>query len=193
MLSEPTGEFVEMGAADIVGKGDFTGTGAAAAAADEGGITAAGGTGYYLAQMMVNGEAEIDMASLDPKRYGNWMTTEYAARKNEECYDHVFILHHPDEEREACRPLRTSPSYDREKASGAQFGQVNGWERPNYYAPMGFDDHGPIISSRGRGYRPAVPWVCAGLLLVALISMWQSKAFSRSIPPRATACRSATR
>ncbi len=37
------------------------------------------------------------------------MTTEYAARKNEECYDHVFILHHPDEEREACRPLRTAP------------------------------------------------------------------------------------
>ena len=30
------------------------------------GITAAGGTGYYLAQMMVEGEAEIDMASLDP-------------------------------------------------------------------------------------------------------------------------------
>ena len=34
------------------------------------GITAAGGTGHYLAQMMVEGEAEIDMASLDPKRYG---------------------------------------------------------------------------------------------------------------------------
>jgi dimethylglycine dehydrogenase len=99
------------------------------------GITAAGGTGYYLAQMMVEGEAEIDMASLDPKRYGNWMTTEYAARKNEEAYSHVFILHHPDEEREACRPLRTAPVYDRQKARGAQFGQVNGWERPNYYGP----------------------------------------------------------
>jgi dimethylglycine dehydrogenase len=99
------------------------------------GITAAGGTGYYLAQMMVEGEAEIDMASLDPKRYGNWMTTEYAARKNEEAYSHVFILHHPDEEREACRPLRTAPVYDRQKAMGAQFGQVNGWERPNYYGP----------------------------------------------------------
>ena len=80
------------------------------------GITAAGGTGYYLAQMMVEGEAEIDMASLDPKRYGSWMTTEYAARKNEECYEHVFILHHPDEEREACRPLRTAPAYERQKA-----------------------------------------------------------------------------
>ena len=62
------------------------------------GITAAGGVGNYMAQMMVNGEAEIDMASLDPKRYGSWMTTEYAARKNEECYEHVYILHHPDEE-----------------------------------------------------------------------------------------------
>ena len=110
------------------------------------GITAAGGTGYYLAQMMTMGEAEIDMASLDPKRFAsNWMTTEYAARKNEECYDHVFVLHHPDEEREACRPLRTAPVYDRQKALGAQFGQVNGWERPIYYgppdAPADFDHH----------------------------------------------------
>lgn len=101
------------------------------------GITAAGGTGYYLAQMMVDGEAEIDMASLDPKRYSsNWMTTEYAARKNEECYDHVYTLHHPDEERPACRPLRTSPAYDRQAARGAQFGFVNGWERPNYFGPL---------------------------------------------------------
>jgi dimethylglycine dehydrogenase len=101
------------------------------------GITAAGGTGYYLAQLMTQGEAEIDMASLDPRRYGSWMTTEYAARKNEECYDHVFVLHHPDEEREACRPLRTTPVYDKQIALGAQMGQVNGWERPNYYGPVG--------------------------------------------------------
>ena len=105
------------------------------------GITAAGGVGYYMAQMMVEGEAEIDMASLDPKRYSNWMTTEYAARKNEECYDHVYVLHHPDEERPACRPLRTAPSYDRMKAAGAQFGFVNGWERPNYFGPKDAPDN----------------------------------------------------
>ena len=119
------------------------------------GITAAGGTGQYLAQLMTDGEAEIDMASLDPRRYGPWMTTEYAARKNEECYSHVFVLHHPDEEREACRPLRTSPAYDRQKARGAQFGQVNGWERPNYYgpadAPAGFDHD-------ARGFRRGGWW-----------------------------------
>ncbi|RLJ59373.1 dimethylglycine dehydrogenase [Litoreibacter meonggei] len=120
------------------------------------GITAAGGTGYYLAQMMVEGEAEIDMASLDPKRYGSWMTTEFAARKNEECYDHVYILHHPDEERPAARPLRTSPAYDRQAARGAQFGWVNGWERPNYYAPEGFNDHDARSFRRGGWWKYAV-------------------------------------
>ncbi|HGG63358.1 MAG TPA: FAD-dependent oxidoreductase [Rhodobacteraceae bacterium] len=120
------------------------------------GITAAGGTGYYLAQMMVDGEAEIDMASLDPKRYGDWMTTEYGARKNEECYEHVYILHHPDEERPACRPLRTAPCYDRMKAAGAQFGCVNGWERPNYFAPQGFSDHDARSFRRGGWWQYAV-------------------------------------
>ncbi len=113
------------------------------------GITAAGGTGHYLAQVMTEGEAEIDMASLDPRRFGCWMTTAYAARKNEEAYEHVFVLHHPDEERPACRPLRTSPAYDRQRARGAQFGQVNGWERPNYFAPEGFDDHAARSFRRG--------------------------------------------
>jgi dimethylglycine dehydrogenase len=123
------------------------------------GITAAGGTGEYLAQMMTAGEAEIDMASLDPRRFGDWITTEYAARKNEECYEHVFILHHPDEEREACRPLRTAPVYDRQKALGAQFGQVNGWERPIYYgpadAPTDFD-HDARSFRRGGWWQYAV-------------------------------------
>ncbi len=123
------------------------------------GITAAGGTGYYLAQMMTEGEAEIDMASLDPKRYGSWMTTEYAARKNEECYEHVFVLHHPDEERPACRPLRTAPAYDRQKAAGAQMGQVNGWERPNYYGPVDAPaefDHDSRSFRRGGWWQYAV-------------------------------------
>jgi len=120
------------------------------------GITAAGGVGHYMAQMMTEGEAEIDMASLDPKRYGSWMTTEYGTTKNEECYNHVYVLHHPDEEREAARPLRTSPAYDRQAARGAQFGQVNGWERPNYYASQGFNDHDSRSFRRGGWWQYAV-------------------------------------
>jgi len=123
------------------------------------GITAAGGAGHYLAQLMVDGEAGIDMGSLDPRRFGGWMTTEYAARKNEEAYEHVYVPHHPDEERPACRPLRTAPCYDRMAARGAQFGQVNGWERPNYFgpadAPEGFD-HDARSFRRGGWWRYAV-------------------------------------
>ena len=114
------------------------------------GITAAGGAGYYLAQMMINGEAEIDMTSLDPKRYGSWITTEYTAKKNEECYEHVYVLHHPDEERPGCRPLRTFPCYEKLKNCGAQFGQVNGWERPNYFATKDFSDLNSRSFRRGK-------------------------------------------
>ena len=117
------------------------------------GITAAGGIGHYLSQLMVEGEAEIDMASLDPKRFGNWITTDYTSRKNEECYEHVFVLHHPDEERENCRPLKTAPAYDRQKERGAQFGQVNGWERPNYFASVGFDDSSSRSFRRGGWWK----------------------------------------
>ncbi len=120
------------------------------------GITAAGGTGSYLAQLITEGEAEIDMWSLDPRRFGPWFNREYAARKNEEAYDHVYVLHHPDEERPAARPLRTAPCYDRMAARGARFGQVNGWERPNYFALAGFNDHDSRSFRRGGWWEHAV-------------------------------------
>ena len=153
------------------------------------GITAAGGTGHYLAQLMTEGEAEIDLAALDPRRYGAWMTTEYAARKNEECYEHVFILHHPDEEREACRPLRTAPAYDRQKALGAQFGQVNGWERPTYFGPT---DAAPDFDHHARSFRRAAWWphaVAEATALRKTAGLIDATAFSKHLVrgPGATA------
>ena len=35
----------------------------------------------------------------------------------------------------AGRPLKTTPSYDAQKAGGARFGVVWGMETPQYYAP----------------------------------------------------------
>ena len=120
------------------------------------GITAAGGVGHYLAQVMCEGEAEIDMWSLDPRRYGDWMTRAYARTKNEEAYHHVFVLHHPDEERTAGRPLRTAPCYERMQSHGAVFGQVNGWERPNYFADeKNFDDAAARSFRRGGWWKYA--------------------------------------
>jgi dimethylglycine dehydrogenase len=101
------------------------------------GITAAGGAGKYLAQVITRGEAEIDLLAVDPRRFGDYATRPYAIRKNEEAYEHIFVPHFPDEERPGARPLRTTPSYDRQKTRGAVFGQRFGWERANFFGPSG--------------------------------------------------------
>ena len=49
------------------------------------GTAGEGGPGYCLAQRKGEGEAALELATMDPKRYGDWMTTEYAVTKNEEC------------------------------------------------------------------------------------------------------------
>lgn len=103
------------------------------------GITAAGGAGWQLAEWIIDGEPTIDMLGVEPRRYGDYVTKSYLKAKNEEAYSHVFIVHYPDEERPAARPLRTAPCYDRMKNLGAVFGQKFGWERPNYFATDGME------------------------------------------------------
>ena len=101
-------------------------------------MTAAGGAGWQLAEWIVDGEPTIDMMGVDPRRYGPYATAGYLQEKNEEAYANVFTVHYPDEEREAARPLKRTPCYDRMKDLGAIFGSVYGWERPNWFAPQGY-------------------------------------------------------
>ena len=103
------------------------------------GITAAGGAGWQLAEWIVHGEPTIDMLGVDPRRFGDYATKSYLIEKNEEAYASVFVIHYPDEEREAGRPLRMAPCYERMKAMGAVFGQRFGWERPNFFATDGLE------------------------------------------------------
>lgn len=102
------------------------------------GITAAGGAGWQLAEWMVDGQPTVDMTGVDPRRFG--VTTKNFARiKNEEAYEHVFIIHYPMEERPAARPAKTPPCYSKLDAAGAVWGQRFGWERPNWFAPKGVE------------------------------------------------------
>jgi len=103
------------------------------------GITAAGGAGWQLGEWMVDGEPTIDMMGVDPRRFGDYITKSFLIQKNEEAYANVFTIHYPDEEREAGRPLRQAPCYDRLKDLGAVFGQKFGWERANWFAPKGVE------------------------------------------------------
>ena len=99
------------------------------------GVTAAGGAGKYLAEWIIEGEPSIDLLDIDPRRFGAYANKTYAKLKNEEAYEHVFIIHYPDEERPAARPVKTSPCHERLAARGAVWGQRYGWERPNWFAP----------------------------------------------------------
>ena len=97
------------------------------------GITAAGGAGWQLAEWIIEGEPTIDMLGVEPRRFGDYVSKDYLIDKTEEAYSHVFIIHYPDEEREAGRPLKTAPCYERLKSMGAVFGQKFGWERANWF------------------------------------------------------------
>ena len=106
------------------------------------GITAAGGAGWQLAEWIVEGEPTIDMTGVDPRRFGPYASRGYLKEKNEEAYANVFTIHYPEEERPAGRPLKTSPCHSRMAERGAVFGQVYGWERPNFFVPEGHPERG---------------------------------------------------
>ena len=103
------------------------------------GITAAGGSGWQLAEWIVEGEPGIDMLAVDPRRFGAYTSKRYLVAKNEEAYRDVFTIHYPDEERHDARPAKTSAVYDKLKRMGAVFGQRYGWERANWFAPDGVE------------------------------------------------------
>jgi dimethylglycine dehydrogenase len=118
------------------------------------GITAAGGAGWQLAEWITEGEPTIDMLGVDPRRFGDYATKGYLKAKNEEAYAHVFVIHYPDEERPAGRPLRTAPCYERLKDQGAVFGQKFGWERPNWFAPAGTPQADHWSFRRSKWFEP---------------------------------------
>ena len=114
------------------------------------GITAAGGAGWQLAEWIVEGEPSIDMLGVEPRRFGDYVSKDYLRQKAEEAYAHVFVIHYPDEERPAARPLKTAPCYGRLREMGAVFGQKFGWERANWFAAAGMEqqDHWSFRRSR---------------------------------------------
>ena len=116
------------------------------------GITAAGGAGWQLAEWIVEGEPGIDMLGVEPRRFGDYVSRDYLIKKNEEAYSHVFIIHYPDEERPAARPLKTAPCYGRLMEMGAVFGQKFGWERANWFATGGMAQEDDWSFRRSRWF-----------------------------------------
>jgi heterotetrameric sarcosine oxidase gamma subunit len=102
------------------------------------GIATAGGAGRALAEWIVNGSPTGDMTGVDIRRFapfnGNnrWLHDRVAE---------ILGLHYevpwPNREMTSARPFRRSPVHHLLDAAGANFGSKMGWERANFFAPVG--------------------------------------------------------
>ena len=97
------------------------------------GITQGPGCGKYLAQWMIHGQTEINVREMDPRRYGDWANGEYAIEKSIDEYEHMYATHYPGEFREAGRPVRPTPIYEKLKDYNAIFAETFGWERAKWF------------------------------------------------------------
>ena len=102
------------------------------------GIANSGGAGRLVAEWIVGGEPSIDLWDVDIRRFAAFMCNrKLLAERTGETLGLHYAMRWPRQELVTARPLRTSPLYDILKEKGAEFGSKNGWERANYFKPVG--------------------------------------------------------
>ncbi len=102
------------------------------------GIASAAGAGKALAEWINAGAAQMDLADIDIRRFHGWeWNNTYLADRVTETVGTLYAMHWPYRQMETGRGLRRSPLHEALKAEGACFGQVAGWERPNWFASPG--------------------------------------------------------
>ena len=95
---------------------------------------AQGGIGKYLAQWMVHGQTELNMASLDSRRFDTWADKKYCTTRAIESYERMYAYAAPNENRPHGRPIRVSPLHT-VLSSKRRIHTVNtGFEKPSWFA-----------------------------------------------------------
>ncbi len=113
------------------------------------GIASGGGAGWALAEWVVRDEAPLDLWSVDIRRFSSLhKDRDWVCERTLEAYGKHYTIGFPHEEYTSGRPRIVSPLYERLKSHGAVFGSKLGWERPNWFAPLGTEPHD--VYSMGR-------------------------------------------
>ena len=100
------------------------------------GLAGAGGMGKLVAEWIVDGTPSLDVWEMDSRRFGSaYENLDYTLARTVEVYSTYYDVKYPGHERQAGRPLRTSPTYERLRGLGAVFGEKSGWERANWFEP----------------------------------------------------------
>ena len=103
------------------------------------GIAQGGGAGKVMAEWIMHGETELDMWSVDPRRYTDYTDHDHCLAKALETYGHEYAMHFPHHEWPAGRDKKLSPVDAKVRALGGQMGAYNGWERANWFGKDGED------------------------------------------------------
>ncbi len=102
------------------------------------GIASAAGAGRALAEWIVADGPTMDLWDVDIRRFHPAQASpRYLAARTVEVLGLLYDMHWPFRQPETARGLRRSPLHDRLEAAGACFGELAGWERPNWFAPEG--------------------------------------------------------
>ncbi len=147
----PDGEF-------ILGESEVPGFWVAAGFCAHG-LAGAGGIGWMMGEWITEGEPSLDLWHMDIRRFGGqYRSQRFTLARATEVYATYYDIKYPNHEREAGRPLRLSPAYDRLRLLGASFGEKSGWERANWFdpnAPHGDEGLRPT-GWAGQNWSPAI-------------------------------------
>ena len=99
------------------------------------GIQSGSGAGKALADWIMHGHPPMDLSEMDPARCETFQARDpYLRERCPETLVLTYAMHWPNRQRETARNLRRSPFYHAMKNAGACFGEIQGWERPLFFA-----------------------------------------------------------
>ena len=102
------------------------------------GIQSAGGVGKVLSEWMRDGQPPVDLWEVDVRRNMPFQNNKaYLSDRVTEGLGLLYAMHWPFRQYETSRDVRKSPFHDRLRDANACFGELAGWERPNWFAPPG--------------------------------------------------------
>ena len=106
------------------------------------GIQSSGGAGKVLAQWIRDRAAPIDLPGMDVRRMEPFQgTRRYLAERTTESLGLLYQMHWPFRQYATGRGARRTAFHDRLLALGACMGELNGWERANWFDQPGSSPH----------------------------------------------------
>ena len=102
------------------------------------GIIYGPGAGKALAEWMTEGSPTFDASAVDVQRFARSQSNRsYLHKRTKEALGRLYAMHWPHLQPVTARNVRRTPLHERLVAANACFGETTGWERANWFAPIG--------------------------------------------------------